>query len=377
MTGTQLDAVVRFRAELPALKKLAWFDSLGSPPGARCVTDAMEQALRSWADGSFSWHAWDDTPNRARSLLSSLVGVPESCIALMGSVSEAAATIANSMPHGARVVVGDDEFRSTLLPWLQLSAISPGRIELKIVEDGPAEYRTQRIIDAIEPGTNLVALSSVLPTTGARVDISKIAARAHEVGARLFVDATQSFGVVKLDMLAEGVDYLAVHAYKWMLAPRGCAWLAIRPGLCDELQPIAPGWHSVEEPRGGYVGIAPLAGDAHRLDGGLAWLPWIGGEAAFDLLIRHAVPGLEAHVLQLSAWMRQGLSDLGLSLAPTDLPSHVVRAYSPSAPEIVVALRSRGVILDGSADSFRMGIHAFNTEDDVGRLLEGLKAVIS
>lgn len=57
----------------------------------------------------------------------------------------------------------------------------------------------------------------------------------RELGARLFVDATQSVGVLRFPLAAATPDYVAVHGYKWLIAPRGAAWLYVRDPIGDQM----------------------------------------------------------------------------------------------------------------------------------------------
>jgi selenocysteine lyase/cysteine desulfurase len=59
----------------------------------------------------------------ARSRFARYLGVPAGHVALMGSVAEAATTVAMSLPErNGTILVGDDEFRSNLFPWFALRA---------------------------------------------------------------------------------------------------------------------------------------------------------------------------------------------------------------------------------------------------------------
>src|SRR5215469_8188277 len=112
---------------------------------------------------------------------------------------------------------------------------------------GTSEASTAR--SAIDEATALVAVSEVLSIDGERVDLARLRAATDTVGARLFVDLTQSLGVLHPDLAAVRPDYLAVHGYKWLLCPRGAAWLVtphhnelhpLMPNCADGCQPAQP-----------------------------------------------------------------------------------------------------------------------------------------
>lgn len=209
----------------------------GGRPGGRGLTEALE----AWRSGERRWPAWwEQTSQECRSLIAAYLGVPDSCVALMGSFAEAAATVAACLPPG-RVVVGAEEHRSNLLPWL---ALDGGAHEVVCVHSRHGGVRTEDLIAAITPGTALVAVSEVLSYDGFRADLPAQRQAADEVGARLFIDATQSQGVRQLDFASVRPDYLAVHGYNWMLCPRGAAWLAVREDRIGQLRPLLPNPHS-------------------------------------------------------------------------------------------------------------------------------------
>lgn len=108
----------QFREFFPALRSTVWLDTPGCPPGAQPVVSAMQDMLSAWSAGEFDWLSWDSAVDEARVLFARLFGVDPATVSTLGSLAEAAATIARSLPRG-RVVVPAEEFRSNLFPgWL-------------------------------------------------------------------------------------------------------------------------------------------------------------------------------------------------------------------------------------------------------------------
>jgi selenocysteine lyase/cysteine desulfurase len=71
---------------------------------------------------------------------------------------------------------------------------------------------------------------------------------AHEHGSLLIDDATQSTGLVPIDVQREDVDALVAGGYKGLLGPFGAAICYVRQDLCDELTPPFAGWRSTPVP---------------------------------------------------------------------------------------------------------------------------------
>jgi selenocysteine lyase/cysteine desulfurase len=363
----------QFRGSFAVLQTLAWLDTPGCPPVAQPVLAALHGALAAWEAGEFSWVEWDETPHAARRELAELLRVGEGDVALVSSLSEAASTVARSLPRGTRVLVDAEEFRSNLFPWTALA--ERGDLEVVSPPPGDPESLTERLCASLDDGIHLVAVSTARSSTGVRPDLAAITARARSVGAKVFVNATQSFGVLRLDIDGLQPDFVAAHGYKWMLAPRGCAWLYVRPDRLGGIEPLAPGWHTVNSPNADYFGAnQPWSEHARKLDGGLPWLPWIGGRAAVGLLRRLDLDQVEARALGLAREARRGLDALGVRVAGSDQQSHIVRMYASDSDELVRDLRDRGVVTSGSRTGLRIGFHGFNDKDDLARFLEGVEA---
>jgi selenocysteine lyase/cysteine desulfurase len=374
----QTDAIVSqppsadtLRSFFPGLAGTTYLNNATSAPGAAPVVDAVRRAEDDWARGRFDWLAWEADAEATRPLFARLVGGRPEEVALVSSFAEAAAAVAASLSPG-RVVVGSREFRSNHFPWLALA-----RRGFDVVEVPAADgvVSTDAFCSALRPGTVLAAVSEVQSTNGFRARTSEIGARCRQIGARLFVDVTQSLGVLRFDAEACGADYVAAHGYKWLLAPRGASWLWTRRDHVEELWPLAPSWKSVEEPFADYYGgrlESLLASSARRLDGSLAWLSWVGARAALSLLASFDPDAVERRCLGLAASFRRAAEDRGLPLAPAEVPSQTL-ALGVSDPEALRArLAERGVIASVRGSSLRLGFHAYNDESDVATALEAI-----
>jgi selenocysteine lyase/cysteine desulfurase len=237
---------------------------------------------------------------------------------------------------------------------------------------------TEALAEAVDDRTVLLAVSEVQSMHGYRVDLPELRRCTQEVGARLYVDLTQSLGALRFDSQAVAADYAAVHGYKWMLAPRGAAWLYVAPSRMEELKPLAPGWKSGPDPYAeSYGGPLEYATDARRLDDSLAWFPWVGAKAALEVLVAlNASEEVEYYCVGLANRFRTKGEEAGLEMMPQGRPSQIV-GVSVRHPEAVqhrlavhriAAIRLRHGIL-------RVGFHGFNTARDVDTALSALTIV--
>jgi kynureninase len=122
---------------------------------------------------------------------------------------------------------------------------------------------TDRLLEAIDEHTALVAVTHVTFRSSALLDAAAVAARAHQVGALVLLDAYQSAGTVPLDVRALDVDFVVGGSVKWLLGGPGTGYLYARPEVAAGLAPRMVGWFGHREPfafRPSPIAYAPGAG---------------------------------------------------------------------------------------------------------------------
>jgi selenocysteine lyase/cysteine desulfurase len=331
--------------------KPGWLDtaSYGLPP--RPAWDALQDALAVWRTGTGYWRRWSDETIRARETFARLLGVPSSDVSTGAQVSQLLGMIAGSLPAGSRVVVPEQEFTSNLFPWL-------------VQRERGVDVRTvplQELGDVIDDDTDLVAFSLVQSASGEIADLDAIVTAAADVGATTVVDATQACGWLPVD--GSRVDALVCGAYKWLLAPRGTAFMVSKPELRQRVVPSQAGWWSGDDPHTSYYGPPlRLASDARRLDISPAWFNWVATAPALDLFEQVGIEAIRTHNVALANRFRAGLG-----LAAGD--SAIVSVDVPGAEERLQAAGVRAAVRGGR---LRASFHLYTTESDVDLALDAL-----
>jgi selenocysteine lyase/cysteine desulfurase len=200
----------------------------GLPPVV--VVDAVSEAIEAWRTGGSRLEDWIDYCERARLGFAQLVGVAAGDVACASNTSQLVGVAASSLPPGAEVLIPQEEFTSNVFPWLIQEARG---IRVKVV---PAS----ELAAGIRPSTTLVAFSLVQSATGYVADLDAIQGAADAFGSQILVDATQACGWISID--ARRIDYLVCSAYKWLMAPRGTAFMMVRPDRLEGLSATAAGW---------------------------------------------------------------------------------------------------------------------------------------
>jgi selenocysteine lyase/cysteine desulfurase len=321
--------------------------SYGLPP--RPAWEALQRALSEWHGGRTSWEHWGQSTEGARAVFARLVGVSVQSVAVGSTVSELVGSIVTALPPGARVVVPDIEFTSTLFPLLVQD-----RLDVRTVE--PA-----RLVEAIADGVDAVAFSAVQMSTGEVADLDAIVAAAANCGAITVCDATQAIGW--LPLRADRFDAVVCGAYKWLMSPRGSAFVTVSDRLLEHAVPHSAGWYAGEDVHASYFGPPlRLASSARRLDLSPAWFSWVGTQPALELIERIGIATIHEHDVRLANRFRAGIG-----LPPSD--SAIVCADLPGAAE---RLRREGIVAAVRGGLLRTSWHLYNDERDVDRVLDVL-----
>src|SRR6202008_557842 len=101
-----------------------------------------------------------------------------------------------------------------------------------------------RMLDAIDDRTAVVAFSHVLFRTSYIMDAAAIAEKARAVGASVILDTYQSAGIIPVDVAALGVDFAVGGCLKWLCGGPGNAFLYARPDVLARVRPRFTGWFS-------------------------------------------------------------------------------------------------------------------------------------
>lgn len=316
--------------------------SLGAP--TRDTVEALERALAAWRTGRSEPADFDEDVRRARAAWASLSGVEPSWVAAGPSVSSFVGLIAASLPAGAEVVVAEGDFTSVLFPFLVQE--SRGVVVRAVALD--------ELAASLRPQTTLVAVSAVQSADGRVLDVDALVGAAAEHGVEVLLDTTQSCGWLRIDTSA--VDYAVCGAYKWLLAPRGTAFLSVRPERMDAIAPHAANWYAGGDIWSSIYGTPlRLAADARRFDISPAWLSWAGAAPALELVASLDPAAVRDH-------------DVGLAdafLARLGLPSQGSAIVTVDAEGAADALAAAGVRAAVRAGKVRLSFHLYNDEADV------------
>ena len=324
--------------------------SLGLPSAGTVA--AMDEAIADWQAGRAEPPDYDEDVAAARRLFARIVSTPVEWVTVGSQVSAHVGLAATVLSSGSRVLIPEGEFTSVTFPFLARTDLA---LDIKSV---PLED----LASAINRGTDLVAFSAVQSLNGRVADLTAIKDAASANDTFTLVDATQAIGWLPLD--ATDYDFVVTGAYKWLLSPRGTAFMSVRPELLERVLPLYAGWYAGDSPWDSIYGMPlRLAPDARRLDLSPGWLAWVGTVPALQLVEEIGIDAIHAHNLGLanSLLAQIGMEPRNSAIVSIDLGE----AFDPGRLDgLRVAFRS---------GRLRVGFHLYNTDNDVARLVEAIK----
>ena len=328
--------------------------TMGLPP--RVVAEALAGHVAQWRAGRSRADAFDEDVRRARAAFARLVRVPVSQVAIGPQVSVLVGLVAANLPDGARVLVPSGDFASVVFPFLAQ------RGRGVTVEQAPLA----ELAEHVRPGLDWVAFSLAQSADGSLVDAAAVQDAAQAAGVRTLADLTQAAGW--LPVSADDFDVTVTGTYKWLCAPRGSAFLTVRPDLLDSLRPHNACWYAGDDVWSSIYGPdMHLAADARRFDVSPAWPVWAGTAPAIELFAGELDPAGRAggYGARLADAVR---AELGRP--PEGRP-----VLSLTDPDGVRqhALAAAGCVVAGRAGGVRISFHLWNDEDDVDRVVEALR----
>lgn len=315
--------------------------SVGVPSVA--AADAVAAAVQGWRTAAGRPPDFDGPVALAREAYGRLVGFPADRVAIGSTVSGMLGMVAASLPTGSRVLVARGDFTSVTWPFAARSTL----VEVELGELG------ERAAEC-----DVVAVSVVQSADGRIVDLDALRA-ARATGTRVVLDATQATGWLDADL--SWADVVVCGGYKWLLSPRGVAWMAVRADL--DLVAGQAGWYAGDDPWTSVYGLPlRLATDARAYDTSPAWYSQVGAAVALPWLAGLDRAAVHAHCAGLADTFRKGLG-----MEPAG--SAIVAVTRAGAAE---RLEAAGVTAAVRAGAVRLAFHLYSDETDVARALNAL-----
>ena len=379
-----MDDLEKWREEFPILARTVYMinNSLGAMP--RQTARHLAEYAEMWATrGVRGWEErWWEMPLEVGNKIARVIGAPAGTVSMHENVTTAQMVALSSVrPSGARkrIVCSAMDFPSMVYLYRAQQAVG---FDLIVV---PAEndltVRTDRMVEAIDETTAVVAFSHVLFRTSYIIDAAAIARRARAVGAAVILDTYQSAGIIPVDVTALGVDFAVGGCLKWLCGGPGNAFLYTRPDRLKEARPALTGWLSHLHPFDFNIADSDTRGDAMRMMNGTPAIPaYYAALAGLDIVNEIGVDRIRDQSKRLTARLLTLVDEYGFESVASRDPAHLAGTVAVSVPEALLVsrtLKARDFLVDYRPPvGIRLSPHFYNTMEEVDRTMAEIESIV-
>jgi isopenicillin-N epimerase len=252
------------------------------------------------------------------------------------------------------------------------------------------EEVADEIWQGVTPRTKVIYLSHITSPTALRLPIEEICRRAREKGILTLIDGAHAPGQLPLDMEAIGADFYTGNCHKWMLAPKGSAFLYARPEVQHLLRPLVVSQpYEPEKVANGQVTVTghPML-DYYTWTGTRDPSAWLTIPAAIDFMEKHHWDEVRAHCHALLRSTLERIEELtGLpTIYPLDSEFYSQMAVAQLTPVKDPAVLSKRLVEEykvvvpigarGDQLFTRISVQGYTSQADMDTYINGLKKLL-
>ncbi|TDT33490.1 cysteine desulfurase-like protein [Naumannella halotolerans] len=395
--------VAAIRDQFPSLASgIAHFDGPGGTQTPAIVGEAIAKTLTGPLSNRGTGTASEDNATAAvgafRAAVADLLGgVPEGVVygrSATQIVYDFSRHLAKGWRPGDEIVVSQLDHDSNVRPWIQAAEAVGATVHWLRLDPATADLDLSALEEVIGERTRLVALTAASNLLGTKPAVARVAARAHAVGALVWVDGVHYTAHAAVDVAALGADFFVCSPYKFF-GPH-CAALIADPALLQTITPdkLLPSTDLVPERfEFGTLPYEIMAGATAAIDF-IASLSPVDGSRRERILA--AEQSIDDHELALRRRIEQGLAELGDSItlhsvAADRTPTLFFTLRRTEAEQVYRSLQQRDILAPagdfyayetfralntGKPAGIRVGLAPYNDDAEVDRLLTALHELV-
>jgi cysteine desulfurase / selenocysteine lyase len=384
------------RRDTPGCANVLHLNNAGSSLPPKPVLDAViaHIELEGQIGGYEAHERNEEAIERFYGAAARLIGAKPEEIAFSSSATRAwdMAFYGFELRRGDRVLTSVSDYVSNYIAYLQVARRTGVEI-VTVPNDEHGQVSVEALRDRIDERVKLVAITHVPTNSGLVTPIAEIGAITREAGIPYLVDACQSAGQIPLDVEAIGCDALSATGRKYLRGPRGTGFLYVRSSLLERLEPPFLDMRAADW-------VAPdryeLRGDGRRFE---EWEQDYAGKVGLARAIHYALDvGVDAiwnRVHALGERLRELLADVDgvtvhdpgvvrcglVTFAVAGTPAEQVKQELARERINVTVSATRYAVIDtlerGLPELVRASVHYFNTDEELERAVEAVRAIAS
>ena len=376
--------VAALRQHFPILSSATYMisNSLGAMP--RETADSLKEYADTWASrGVRAWaERWWTMGREVGDAIAPFIGAPAGSVSMFESVTAAHMAVLSMLPPPATrdtIVCSAADFPSLIYLFRAQEALGYRVCIVEANIDHTAD--AERIADAIDERTALVAISHVLFRSSFVLDPSPIVARAHEFGALVALDLYQAAGIIPVDVVSLDVDFAAGGCLKWLCGGPGNAFLYVRADHLASRRPRFTGWTSHPQPFAFSLDDFEPPPDARRMQTGTPAIPaYYAALPGLRLLGAVGMRAIRDASTQMTTRLIELVDEFGFHTVASRDPSRLAGAVAvlvPDALPVARTLNANDIVVDYRPEvGIRVAPHAYNTIEEVEATMAAISEIV-
>lgn len=338
-----------------------------SPQSLKAGADFNEALLTGASTRSEQWR-FKEFP-QTRELLARFMGVSVSNVAFVPNFSYGLTAVVHSLKGSEKVLLYKNDYPTVLdafrindfdITWID----SPDGFTISV-----DEIKELCLTKKIE----VITLSQVQWNSGFKLDIYELARFCREHNIVLIVDATQSLGAVQMNVAELDADVLIASNYKWMNAGFGSGVMYMSDRFFERYPPKIKGMGSYTFHPDGPPTYEPSIRNYEP--GHLAMHELVMLDVAMKQKLEMGLAAIEAHNKKLMQQLLDGIKDLPVKLVGDfSIENRGSIMLLKDENGLGAFLEKEGIVVTHRGGMLRLSIHFYNTEADIARCIEVLKA---
>jgi isopenicillin-N epimerase len=334
----------------------------------------------------FLGRRFNDLMHNARTALGEFVGADADDLVYVTNTTVGLNIVARSIPlqPGDEVLSTDHEYGALDRMWRFICA-RRGAKYIRQPIAVPIESAGQ-VIEAVWSGvtdrTRALFISHITSPMAIIFPIKELIDRARARNIITIVDGAHAPGQIDLNLIELGADFYSGNLHKWLMTPKGSAFLYARREMQPLVEPLVVswGWQSDQPTHSHFI-------DEQEWQGTRDIAAYLTVPAAIQFIREHDWPSVRQRCHELVRYAREQVSALtGLPpLTPDDPAWFRQMAALPLPPCDLDALKQRlydefkieiPVINWNDRCFVRISIQGYNTQADVDALIKALRVLL-
>ena len=328
-----------------------------------------------------------------REALAAELGTAQENIAAVLNATSGLNVVARSLPlrPGDQILTTDHEYSALEKTWAYVcrktgAEVVVVKVPMPLVSE---EAFTDAVLAGITDRTRVLFLSHITSPTALLFPIGRAVAEARRRGIWSVIDGAHTPGHIRLDLDALGADFYSGNCHKWLMTPKGSAFLYARPELQSLLDPlvVSHGWTEASKEPGarGAFGNSPFI-DEIEMQGTRDPSAWLAVPAALAFRRDNDWESVAAHCQALAQDTAARLAAL-TGLAPLSSP----RFCAPQMVAMPIPECDTAEIHKALFDRYRieipvfkwqqtciarLSVQGYNSRPQMDRLIEALAGLL-